>query len=275
VKENKILYALILSVLLTVLAYFLADTVDAMIRRTLDTAPRFTAPIERDHAFHEPRHELSDYLTILKTGIFGEDKGPSSSPAVESSTYRLIGTIEGDGFSGAVLEDASGPAFYRIDQKLPDGSKIIKVQRDKVTLRRANGTTIELQVVDETKIVGIAKPGVNAAGVRRLSEGKWAVDQQEVTASAENINSLLTQARALPYMEQGKTVGFRISEIVPGSLYEKIGLQNGDVIQKINSQDVDDPAKFFQMYQGLKEERNITIDIVRDGQRQSLNYEIR
>jgi general secretion pathway protein C len=76
-------------------------------------------------------------------------------------------------------------------------------------------------------------------------------------------------------MEQGKTVGFRISEIVPGSLYEKIGLLNGDVIQKINSQDVDDPAKFFQMYQNLKEERSISIDLMRGGQRQTLNYEIR
>jgi general secretion pathway protein C len=279
-KENKMLYTLLLVGLLTVSAYFLADTVDAMIGRSLDAAPRFTAPIERDRVAIEPRHELSDYSSILERGLFGEGKGPSGkgpsgSPAVESSAYRLIGTIEGDNFSGAVLEDASGQAFYHTDQKLPDGSQIVNVQRDKVTLRRADGSTIQLQVVDDTKIVNVAKPAVNAAGVRKLSEGKWAVDQREVTASTENINQLLTQARALPYMEQGKTVGFRISEIVPGSLYEQIGLQNGDVIQKINSQDVDDPAKFFQMYQSLKEERNITIDLIRGGQRQSLNYEIR
>jgi general secretion pathway protein C len=274
-KENKTLYTLLLVALLTVSAYFLADTVDAMIGRSLDAAPRFTTPIERDRAALEPRRELSDYSSILERGLFGEGKGPSGGPAVESSVYRLIGTIEGDRFSGAVLEDASGQAFYRIDQKLPDGSQIIKVQRDKIILRRADGSTTEIQVVDDTKIVNIARPAVNAGGVRKLSEGKWAVDQREVTASTENINQLLTQARALPYMEQGKTVGFRISEIVPGSLYEKIGLQNGDVIQKINSQDVDDPAKFFQMYQSLKEERNITIDLIRGGQRQSLSYEIR
>ena len=101
------------------------------------------------------------------------------------------------------------------------------------------------------------------------------LDQREVAASTENMNQILTQARALPYMEAGKTVGFRISEIVPGSIYEKIGLQNGDVIQKVNSQDVDDPGKFFQLYQGLKEEKSITIDLMRNGQRQTLNYEIR
>jgi len=278
-KENKTLYTLALVGLLTVSAYFLADTVDAMIGRSLDAAPRFTMPIERDRVTVEPRRELSDYSSILERGLFGEGKKPSSSGQSGSpapvSVYRLIGTIEGDIFSGAVLEDASGQAFYRIDQKLPDGSQIVKVQRDKVTLKRADGSTTEIQVVDDTKIVNVARPAVNAAGVRKLAEGKFAVDQREVTASTENINQLLTQARALPYMEQGKTIGFRISEIVPGSLYEQIGLQNGDVIQKINSQDVDDPAKFFQMYQSLKEERNISIDLIRGGQRQSLNYEIR
>jgi general secretion pathway protein C len=70
-------------------------------------------------------------------------------------------------------------------------------------------------------------------------------------------------------------VGFRISEIVPGSLYEMIGLQNGDVIQRVNAQDVDDPSKFFQLYQGLRNERNISIDLIRGGQRQTLNYDIR
>ncbi len=274
-KENKTLYTLILFALLTLSAYFLADTLDAMIGRSLEAAPRLTAPIAQNRAVLEPRRELSDYSTILERGLFGEGKGPSSSPAVEPSVYRLIGTVEGGSFSGAVLEDSSGQAFYRINQKLSDGSQIIKVQRDKIILRRADSSTIELQVVDDTKIVDVSRPAVNAAGVRKLSEGKWMVDQREVTASTENVNQLLTQARALPYMEQGKTVGFRISEIVPGSLYEKIGLQNGDVIQKINSQDVDDPAKFFQMYQNLKEERSISIDLTRGGQRQTLNYEIR
>lgn len=272
-KDDKKIYSAILVAFLTLSAYFLADTVDAVIGRSLDAAPKFTSPIERDRAALEPRRELSDYSSILERGVFGEGKGPSSAPAASaSSLYKLIGTVEGESFSGAVLEDSTGQAFYRSHQKLPDGSQIVKVQRDKITLRGPDGGTAELQIVDDTKIVNISKPG---SSVRKLSEGKWAVDQREVAAGTENMNQLLTQARALPFMEQGKTVGFRISEIVPGSLYEKIGLVNGDVIQKINAQDVDDPAKFFQMYQSLKEERNISIDLIRGGQRQTLNYEIR
>jgi general secretion pathway protein C len=274
-KEEKTVYTLILVALLTVSAYFLADTVDALIGRSLDAAPKFTAPLERDRVNLQPRRELSDYTSILDRGLFGEGKGPSSGPAAETIAYKLIGTIEGELFAGAVLEDSTGQAFYRIDQKLPDGSAIVKVMRDKVSIRRSDGVTVSLEVVDETKIVSIQKPGAAGPGVRKLSDGRFMVDQKEVLASTENMNQILTQARALPYQEQGKTVGFRISEIVPGSIYEKIGLQNGDVIQRVNSQDVDDPAKFFQLYQGLRNERSISIDLIRSGQRQTLNYEIR
>ena len=190
--------------------------------------------------------------------------------------YVLIGTIEGEHFSGAVLDSPANPqAFYRLNEKMPDGSRIIKVKRDSVSLKQADGSVTVLEMVDDTKIV-MATPSAGAStGVRQLSKDKWMLDQREVAASTENMNQILTQARALPYMEAGKTVGFRISEIVAGSIYEKIGLKNGDVIQKVNAQDVDDPGKFFQLYQGLKEEKNITIDLMRNGQRQTLNYEIR
>ncbi len=271
-KESKKAYTLVLVALLTLSAYFLADTVDAMVGRSLDASPRFTAPLERDRTDLTRTRDLSDYSSILERGLFGEGKSSSSAPAAELPAYKLIGTIEGEEFSGAVLEDSTGQVFYRLHQKLPDGSQIIKVGREEITIRRADGVTTKLQVVDETKIVNVPKPG---AGVRRVGEGKFMVDQREVAASTENMNQLLTQARALPYTEQGKIVGFRISEITPGSLYEKLGLQNGDVIQKINAQDVDDPAKFFQMYQNLKEERNVSIDLIRNGQRQTQNYEIR
>jgi general secretion pathway protein C len=276
-KEEKTIFIISLVLLLTLSAYFLADTVDAVIGRSLDAAPQFTGPLGQERPLLEPRRELSDYTSILERGLFGEGRGPSGASSSEASAFRLIGTIEGEHFSGAVLEDASGVQnFYRIQVKMPDGSRIVKVQRDKITIRRPDGGAFDLQIIDDTKIVNVSKPGAGAAGgVRKLSEGKWAVDQREVASNTENLSQILTQARTLPYLENGKVVGFRINDIMPNSIFEKIGIQNGDVIQKINAQAMDDPAKFFQLYQGLKEEKNITVDLMRAGQRQTLNYEIR
>jgi general secretion pathway protein C len=281
-KESAKAYTLFLVALLTLSAYFLADTVDAMISRSLSAAPKYTSPLASEQAGIAPRKELSDYSSILERGLFGEGKAPSAGGgpvAAESSVYTLIGTVEGASFSGAVLQDSSNAqVFYRRNETLPDGSQIVKVMRDRVTLRQADGSTIDLQVVDDTKIVNVASRTPTAAargGVRQVADDKFVVDQREVASSTENLSKILTQARALPFLEDGKTVGFRISEIVPGSIYDKIGLQNGDVIQRVNSEDVSDPGKFFQMYQGLKDERHITIDLLRSGQRQTLNYDIR
>jgi general secretion pathway protein C len=275
-KETGKLYTFALIALLTLSAYLCADTVDAMIGRSLDASAKVTRPAEQERAGIAPRRELSDYSPILERGLFGEGKGPSGAPAAESYTdYTLIGTIEGDSFAGAVLADATNQqAFYRLDQKLPDGSRLVKVKRDRVSIKRPDGTAVEIQTVDDTKIVNVAKatPG---SSVRKVGEGRFMVDQREIASSTENLSQVLTQARALPYMEQGKTTGFRISEIMPGSIYEKIGLLNGDVVQRVNSQDVDEPGKFFQMYQGLKDEKHVSIDLLRNGQRQTLNYDIR
>ncbi len=275
-KESGKLYTLSLLALLTLAAYFLADTVDSVIGRSLEAAPTFTGPMSAERSPLVARKELSEYSSILERGMFGEGKTSAASPAsAETSAYTLIGTVEGGTFAGAVLQDATNvQAFYRLDQSLPDGSRLVKVKHDRVSLKRPDGTVTEIQVVDDTKIVNVAKAAPGNT-VRKLSDGRFLVDQREVASNTENLGQILTQARALPYMEQGKTVGFRLSEIVPGSIYEKIGLINGDVVQRVNSQDVDEPAKFFQMYQGLKDEKRISIDLLRNGQRQTLNYDIR
>jgi general secretion pathway protein C len=274
-KKEKKLYIVALFVVLTVLAYFLADTVDVVIGRSLEASTQMRATPVRNSTVKWSNHQLGYYSSVLERGLFGESGKPSSrTSAPVAANYKLIGTMEGKVFSGAVLEDDKGQAFYRINRKLPDGSVIINLTRNKVDLRRPDGTTVTVERVDDTKIVAMKKNN-NSSNVRRLSGSKFVVDQKEVIASTQNMGKILTQARALPYVDHGKTVGFRISEIVPGSIFTKIGLKNGDVIQSVNSQSLDDPAKFFQLYQGLRNQRSISIDLLRGGQRETLTYEIK
>lgn len=287
-REEKNIFTIILIALLTLSAYIVADTVDAVIGKSLDAAPMVTDPVKRDRAAIEPRKELSHYNSILERGLFGDGKKPSSVTGAlsqPSSVYRLIGTVEGDLFAGAVLQDDSGEqSFYRIRAKLPDGSRIVKVLRDTITVKKPDDTTYEIEIADDTEIVEVSKPkqrgrrnrrNTSAGHVKRMGKDKWMVDQRAIESGTENLNQLLTQARALPYIQDGKTAGFRLSEIVPGSIFQKIGLQNGDVIQRVNENELDDPGKFFQVYQSLKDEKSITIDVLRGGQPQTFNYEIR
>jgi general secretion pathway protein C len=100
------------------------------------------------------------------------------------------------------------------------------------------------------------------------------LDRTTVLASTRNLKEVLMQARAEPYLRHGKTAGLKISRITPGSLYEKIGLQNGDIIIRINNRNLDNPAGFLKLYQELKNKRYISVFVYRQGHQQTLNYDI-
>jgi hypothetical protein len=78
---------------------------------------------------------------------------PDNTSAQSSSTaYRLVGTVQGAAFMGAVFVDPAGvQRIFRIHDKLPDGSRIIRVQSDSIVLKRPDGTTFELFTAHDTK----------------------------------------------------------------------------------------------------------------------------
>lgn len=113
------------------------------------------------------------------------------------------------------------------------------------------------------------------SGVARISETQYTVDRSEVDRSLNNLNEVATQARIVPSFKNGKANGFKLFSIKPGSIYQKIGLQNGDVIQKINGYEMSSPDKALEIYQKLKDATSVTIDLQRRGQNLTMNYVIR
>ena len=56
-----------------------------------------------------------------------------------------------------------------------------------------------------------------------------------------------------------------LSEEQPNSLYSAIGVENGDVIQRINGYEMNSPDKALEVYQKLRESPHITLEIERNG----------
>lgn len=87
-------------------------------------------------------------LLIVWTVVFAVLAGPllrEGSIAWAQSAYRLVGTIEGGPFAGAVIDDTKNPqAFYRLNDKLPDESRLVKVLHNRVILKMPDGTNMEL-----------------------------------------------------------------------------------------------------------------------------------
>ncbi len=66
--------------------------------------------------------------------------------------------------------------------------------------------------------------------------------------------------------------GFKIEKIEKGSVYEKLGLQEGDVIKKFNGKPVVNPSDAMEMYNALKTAKKVSLVIERAGKEQTLQF---
>jgi type II secretory pathway component PulC len=88
--------------------------------------------------------------------------------------------------------------------------------------------------------------------------------QQEIGPGYANI---LNSAKLIPDVDgTGKVTGFKIIAISSGSLFDKMKLQNGDVINEVNGVNLQDASQGFKLYQALQEDREITVKLTRSGE---------
>jgi type II secretion system protein C len=194
----------------------------------------------------------------------------------------LVGTIIGpEANSWAILQQGADrkQRIIRIHGNI-DGGEIIQISRNRILIQRDGKEEVIFFYEEEAQ----PRPGglppspvPPAAGevVKKLSANRYVVNREDVSSSVGNINQFMTQARLKPNFVGGRPSGFSVSEIQPGSLMEKLGLQNNDVVKKVNGQAIDKPEDVFQAYSQLQRDSNIELEIERGGRREVLRYEIR
>jgi general secretion pathway protein C len=128
-------------------------------------------------------------------------------------------------------------------------------------------TTVALGTPAETP----KEPG---QAIKKAGENKFVIDQKEVQNALTNIDQLYTDIRAVPNFAGGKVSGMKILSVKQGSIFDKLGLQRGDILEKINGMELD-VKRGFDIFSQLKDEKRLTLDLVRQGSNQTFEYEIR
>ena len=112
-------------------------------------------------------------------------------------------------------------------------------------------------------------------GIRATGENEYEVPRGEIDKTLANLNEVAMQARIVPAFKDGQAQGFKLFSIRPDSIYSKIGVQNGDVIRRINGFDLNSPEKALEVYSKLKEAPRIEIEIERNGAPIRKTYNVR
>ncbi len=81
-----------------------------------------------------------------------------------------------------------------------------------------------------------------------------------------DLGGLATKARFMPHFEQGRLDGFRIDAIRADGLFSKLGLQNGDVIQRIAGFSLDSPEALLEVLQKARSANRLEVEMSRNGQ---------
>ena len=121
---------------------------------------------------------------------------------------------------------------------------------------------------------GEAAPAPTGEGIKKLDEHRYQIERSTVNGALANMNDLAMQARIVPSFKNGQPNGFKLFSIRPDSLYAKIGIQNGDVIQRLNGFDMNSPDKALEAYTKLKSANAIDMQVERNGQTVSYHYGI-
>ncbi|RKI10066.1 general secretion pathway protein GspC, partial [Corallococcus sp. AB030] len=112
-------------------------------------------------------------------------------------------------------------------------------------------------------------------GIKSTGENEYEVPKAEIDKTLSNLNDVAMQARIVPAFKDGQAVGFKLFSIRPDSIYSKIGVQNGDVIRRINGFDMNSPEKALEIYSKLKDSSRIEIEIERNGAPIRKSYNVR
>lgn len=215
-------------------------------------------------------------------GLFGTPPDSEQGAAAESEPVRetrleltLKGIIanRGEGPKLAIIAPAQGEEkIYRPGDKVNGRAEILRIEEGRVILVR-NGVTEALRL-KVPEVEGRRRKADNQPGIRQTGEGKRVVPEATLRKKLDNLPKLLRQAKAVPATRGGQKIGFRVVNIQDGSVFEDLGVKQGDVIQQVNGRDIRSPRQAMEAYRELQGARQFQLKVLRDGKAETLTYAV-
>ena len=112
------------------------------------------------------------------------------------------------------------------------------------------------------------------SNIRIDARDQFSIKRTTVQSWLANPMQHAMSARIMPNYSNGKAAGFRMIWVRKKSLYAKIGLKSGDVVQQIDGKNID-VTSALGMYSKLPYAKKVRVNIIRKGVRRQLVYNIK
>ncbi len=204
-----------------------------------------------------------------------EDGRPTDLDVVLLAT---VVALPADSSSALIVEGKRGARArgYGIGYSLLGEGVIHSIEKKRVVILRNSGE-IEYLDMSENKGKPKARAGKGSEDGEVQRDGdNFTVERSLLDEAMENMDKLATQVRVVPHKGAGGEVdGYRLSAIRRGTLFDKLGIKNGDIVHNVNGQSLMSTSDAMNAYQGLQNESSFTFEITRRNKKKTLSYQVR
>lgn len=234
------------------------------------------------------RPPLSNYRAITERNVFGslenvsEGIKPSDIENLEPTKLKLalVGTVAGsDEDAAAFIEetDKRRQELYRVGDSVKDATLKAILEGKVVLSVDGKDEILTMEEPSSSRSSSSSTLRVSSATSRAVTPQRSTgvtrtIRRSDIQKSLEDVSGLLNQARIVPAPSDD---GFALSNIKSGSLFAKMGLRNGDIVQGVDNTPITGTEDVVSFYRELGSASNITLDIIRNGRQVSLPFRIR
>ena len=279
---TKLFYTILNIVALSLVVYIGVDTFYRVVSSELKGVNTKEIVMEQlPNAEESKRALLSSFKVITERNLFGsldkasEDVNKEEIEELEVTSLKiaLLGTVTGNEQNAfAVIEetDKRKQGLYKIGDSVQNAT-VKKILREKVVLRV--GTKDEILTMEESAASRRDKGRGPSKSTARGST--ITVNRKDIQSSLKDINKLMSEVRIRPHFKDGQSDGLSVSRIKGGSVFSKLGLRNGDIVQKINGEPINSPDEVLALYEKLKSGSRVSLEVTRKGEPKTMNYRFR
>lgn len=201
---------------------------------------------------------------------------PTAAGATSTSGLRLKGVVAptpGVAASAIFSAGAGKDIAVYVDREVQPGVKLVEVHPDHVVVARA-GARERIDLEARRSIASARGPAAGRQAGFKLNVARAG---NNFTLSRKELDDALRDPHQLNYLGALGTPpggGVRMEQAPPGSLANKLGLQPGDVIRRVNGQAVASQGDLARIYTQFGSLSGVQAEVQRGGATLQLSYSI-
>ncbi|MFN3598516.1 MAG: PDZ domain-containing protein [Aquificaceae bacterium] len=148
------------------------------------------------------------------------------------------------------------------------GYKVAHIDRNYIIISKGeNKIAIGFSLREES--AKVSAPSTTSTKDTRITSSRSLqanIPRGELERITADPGIMFRQIRLVPFVQEGRTRGFLFEWIEPGSIFEKAGIQPGDVLLSINNQEIRSGEDAFRILQVLRNESTIKLNLQRENE---------